>query len=562
MSRHIRWQAVLALLGLLLIVALLSYAAYTYTTEDVPARGGVFVEGVVGNPQYINPVLCQHNEVDRDLCALVYNGLLKWDEQGDLQPDLAERWEASPASDVFTFTLRSDARWHDGLRVTADDVLFTVELMQDPDLPVLPDLATLWRAVIAQKLDDRTLLFQLSEPYAPFPDYTTIRWFGVLPKHYWQRYRARDLTQAQLNTQPIGSGPFRVIELDSRHVRLEPNPRAFASPPFLDALEFRFFPDYPSILAAAEVGEVQGVRRILPEYISQAESLPNLQLFTSPLPGYTLILFNLNAANAPFLADPQVRQALAHGIDRQRLLDLVIPGVGVLADSPIPPGAWAHDPTIPRYASDLEAADELLAEAGWRDLNGDGVRERQGVDLEFILLSDDAPHSILLNQAIAADLARIGVRAIPQPISFTGLVNDFLLPRNFTAAILNWEVLGDPDPYPLWHSSQATPEGQNYSGWSNREADQAMEQARIISDREQRRQFYARFQQVFAAEVPAILLYYPLYTYAASTAIQDMEVGRLNEPAERFTTFARWYTLTRKVTLTERRTLQLDNQPR
>lgn len=553
MSRHIRWQAALALLGLLLIVALLSYAAYTYTTEDVPARGGVFVEGVVGNPQYINPVLCQYNEIDRDLCTLVFNGLLKWDARGELQPDLAETWQVNPTSDVFTFTLRSDARWHDGLRITADDVLFTVELMQDPDLPVLPDLATLWRAVIAQKLDDRTIRFQLSEPYAPFPDYTTIRWFGVLPKHYWQRYRSRDLAQAQLNTQPIGSGPFRVIELDSRHVRLEANARAFASPPFLDALEFRFFPDYPSILAAAEAGEVQGVRRIPPEYLSQAESLPNLQLFTSTLPGYTLILFNVEAANAPFLADPLVRQALAYGIDRQRLLDQAIPGVGVLADSPIPPGNWAHDEDIPRYSYDPAQADELLAEAGWRDVDGDGVRESQGSDLEFILLSDDAPHSILLNQAIAADLARIGVRVISQPVSFTGLVSDFLVPRNFAAAILNWEAAGDPDPYPLWHSSQVAPEGQNYSGWSSREADQAMEQARRISDRAQRRQFYLRFQQVFAAEVPAILLYYPLYTYGAAAAIQDMEMGRLNEPGERFATFDRWYTLTRKVTLTERR---------
>ncbi len=391
MSRHVRWQAIIAILGILLIIALLSYATYTYTSQHVPARGGVFVEGVAGNPQYINPVLCQYNEVDRDLCALVFEGLLNFDESGNLQSDLAESWEANPAGDVFTFTLRPDARWHDGLRVTTDDVKFTVDLMQDPDLQVLPDLAVLWRSVIATPIDDRTIVFQLSEPYAPFLDYTTVRWFGVLPKHYWERYRPRELAQAQLNTQPIGSGPFRVTEIDSQHVRLEPVIRQFDTPPYLDALEFRFFPDYPSILTAAGAGEVHGVSRVLPEYLSQAESIHDLQLFTSPMPGYTLVLFNLDSPNAPFLAEPLVRQALAYGIDRERLLRDDIPGVGMLANSPILPSSWAYNPDIPTYNYDPERARSLLEEAGWRDDNEDGIREKDGEQLEIILLSDDCP---------------------------------------------------------------------------------------------------------------------------------------------------------------------------
>ncbi len=552
----------MALLGLLLVVALLSYATYTYTSEFVPARGGVFVEGVAGNPQYINPVLCQYNEVDRDLCALIFNGLLRFDQRGELQPDLAESWEVSPASDVFTFTLRPDARWHDGLRLTADDVIFTVELMQDPDLQVLPDLAVLWRSVIARKIDDRTVVFQLSEPYAAFPDYTTVRWFGVLPKHYWQRYKPRELARAQLNTQPIGSGPFRVTEIDSQHIRLEPVSREFEQPPYLDALEFRFYPDYQSILAAAEQGEVHGVSRILPEYIGQAEAMADLQLFTSPMPGFTLLLFNLESANAPFLADPIIRQAIAHGIDKERLLQDVIPGVGMLADSPMLPESWAHNPDTPSYEYDPEKAQALLEQAGWVDTDNDGIRELDGQPLEFILLSDDAPHSLLVNQTIASDLARIGVRAIAQPVSFTGLVSDFLVPRNFSAALVNWELIGDPDPYPLWHSSQISPAGQNYSGWNNRQADIAMEQARITTDRDSRRDLYYEFQKLFAQDLPAILLYYPLYTYGVSTAVNDVEVGRINEPAERFRTFADWYTQLRKVTLSERRTLEFDNLER
>ncbi|NOZ72627.1 MAG: hypothetical protein GXP38_12075 [Chloroflexi bacterium] len=558
MSRHVRWQAVIALLGLMLIVALLSYVTYSYTTEYVPARGGVFVEGVAGNPQYINPLLCQYNPVDQDLCALLFNGLLKFDEHGNLQPDLAESWEVNPASDVFTFTLRPDARWHDGLRITADDVIYTVNLMQDPDLQVLPDLAALWRSVIAEAVDERTVVFHLSEPYAPFPDYTTIRWFGVIPKHYWQRYSPREMPKAMLNTQPVGSGPFRVTELDSQHIRLEPNLRVLDTVPYLDALEFRFYPDYPSILAAAEVGDVQGVSRILPEFVQQAEAMPNLQLFTSPLSDITMVLFNVDTANTPFLQDVQVRQALAYAVDKQHLLDEIIPGLGMVANSPFLPNSWAYDPDIQTPPYDLKEAQALLDEAGWVDEDGDGVREKKGVSLEFVLLSDDAPHSQLISRTLSESWAQIGVRAIPQPVSFTGLVSDFLVPRNFSVALVNWEMIGDPDPYPLWHSTQISPQGQNYSGWNNRQADIAMEQARVTSDQAERRLLYQEFQSIFVTDLPAIPLYYGLYTYGVSTEVKDVEVGMLNMPADRFATFPQWYMQTRKVTLSERRTLQFD----
>ena len=561
MSRHVRWQAVIALLGILLVVALLSYVTYSYTSQETPARGGVFIEGVAGNPQYINPILCQYNEVDRDLCALIFNGLLKLDEHGEWQPDLAEAWEAGPNSDVYTFTLRSDIRWHDGLRITADDVIFTVQLLQDPDLPVLPDLANLWRSVIAAKIDDRTVVFRLSQPYAAFPDYVTIRWFGVIPKHYWERYEPADIPKAQLNTQPIGSGPFKLVEIDSQHARLEPVVQQFDEAPYLDALEFRFFPDYPSILAAAEAGEVHGVSRVLPEYQRQAEAIPDLRLFTSPMPGYTMVLFNFDAADAPFLADQKVRQALAYALDREKLLNEIIPGVGQRADSPVLPNSWAYNPDIPRYPYDPDKAAAMLEEAGWVDGDQNGVREKDGRELAFTLLSDDAPHSIAVAQALAQDWARIGVKATPRPVSFTGMITDFLAPRAFDAALVSLELYGDPDPYPLWHSSQISPKGQNFGGWQNREADILMEQARLTGDRATRKQFYDEFQRIFVTDLPGLLLYYPLYTYGASAAVHNMEVGRLNEPADRFNTFARWYINTRKTTRTERRTLDLDKPP-
>jgi peptide/nickel transport system substrate-binding protein len=222
------------------------------------------------------------------------------------------------------------------------------------------------------------------------------------------------------------------------------------------------------------------------------------------------------------------------------------------------PGSWAYNPDLPRYPYDPEQAMALLEQAGWRDENQDGVREKEGQELAFTILSDDAPHSIAVVQALAQDWARIGVRVTPKPVSFTGILTDYLMPREFEAALVSLELYGDPDPYPLWHSSQISPKGQNFGGWANREADILMEQGRLTSDKSTRTQLYYEFQRIFKTDLPALLLYYPLYTYGASTAVRDMEVGRLNEPADRFNTFERWYLNTRKITRTERRTLNLD----
>jgi peptide/nickel transport system substrate-binding protein len=190
---------------------------------------------------------------------------------------------------------------------------------------------------------------------------------------------------------------------------------------------------------------------------------------------------------------------------------------------------------------------QLLQAAGWVDANGDGIRDKEGRPLRFLLYSNDDPTRVALIERIAADWREIGVEAVPTPVTFAGLVADFLNPRRFDAALIGWELTGDPDPYPLWHSTQASGGGQNYSGWANVEADELMEKARAMTGEAERRALYGRFQELFAEEAPAILLYYPVYTYGVSTRVHNVQIGSLNHPPERFTTFADWYILTRRV---------------
>jgi peptide/nickel transport system substrate-binding protein len=548
LGRFIRWQVVIALLGLVLLAALLAnYLDYPPSEVTAPGRGGVYIEGLAGSPQYINPLLSHYNSVDRDLCALIFEGLTAFDEQGNVVPVLAEGWDISPDGLTYTFHLRADVKWHDGFPLVADDVLYTVRSMQDIEFQGIPDLRDLWSGIQVVKVDETTVQFALSSPFAPFLDYTTI---GLLPAHLWSDIPARLMPRSQLNVRPVGTGPFRLSELDAVHALLEPSPLHRGHRPYLESVVFRFYADQQSIYAAFERGEVDGISHVPPSDLSWASARDDLTILSAPMAGFVSVLLNLNSPDMPAFQDKEVRQALLFGLDRQALIDEAMGGEAVLAHTPIVPRTWAHYEQVRHYAYDPAQARELLEGAGWSDTNGDGVRERGEQRLEFILLSDDDPVRVRMIEMIAADWTEIGVRAMPQAVSFAGLVSDFLYPRRFDAAVVSWELAGDPDPYPLWHSTQI-PAGQNYGGWSYRRADEILEEARLTADQTQRIALYREFQDIFAEELPALPLYYPVYSYALNKKIQDVAIGRLNEPSDRFRSIGSWYIVTRRVTTGE-----------
>ena len=532
----------LAVVGIILLTLLMGATAYNVSTVLVPERGGVFREGVAGNPQYINPLLCHTHEIDRDLCSLLFRGLTRLDQQGRVVPDLAERWTA-PDGLVYTFTLRENQFWHDGKPVTIDDLLFTIEMMQNPDSPILPDLAELWRSVTVEPVDEHTVRLLLDEPFAPFLDFTTI---GLLPKHIWQDVPPSELLTSPLNLRPVGNGPMQATLTSAQFIRLEHNPYSSEDIPMVSALEFHFYPDYPSIYAAYTEGELDGVSQVMQSDISLAQARTDMQLFSAPLSTYVGVVFNLQNPDVPFLQDAIVRRALYHALDREQLLNDVVGGHGVLASSPIPSNNWGHAPDTPSYDYDPDEARRLLDESGWVDTDGDGTRDKDGLPMQLILLTNDGPTRIALIEQIAADWQAVGVKVAVESVSFGGFVGNFLTPRRFEAVLLSWDITGDPDPFPLYHSSQIAT-GQNYGGWSNQEADALVIEARSTVDPEKRRALYAQFQHLFAADVPAIPLYYPVYTYGVSERVKAVQIGPLNTPADRFATFPDWYILTRRV---------------
>ena len=551
MFSSVRWQAVVSVLGILLLVALLSYTAYTFPTTVVPARGGVYSEGTSGNPQSINPLLSHYNDVDRDLVSLIFNGLTTFDDQGVVVPDLADHWEISADGLTYTFFLRNNIRWQDGAPFTADDVVYTISVMQHPDFQWAPWLTTLWRSVVVTKIDDYTLSFTLSQAFAPFLDYTTI---GILPAHLWSRYPINEFASVQLNTRPVGTGPWQLVQINAESARLEPNPFFTGPPPYLNAIEFHFYADARRELPAFTRGEINAIGHIYPDDIKSAINEPSLNLFSSTLPGYAIIYLNLNSTNSPFFQDKVVRQALLYGIDRQQLIDNALQGQGLVAHSPIQPGNWAYDSEVKHYNYDPQQARSLLDGAGWIDSDNDSIRDKNGKPLRFVLLTSDAPDQIALAQLVSGQLKQIGVLVEAQTSNFAGLAGDYLSTHNFDAALVTWELGGDPDPYPLWHSLQADI-GQNYAQWKNRSADEALEAARSTNDQAERAKLYKKFQTVFADEVPSLLLYHPVYTFGVNDKVQGVTISKLNRPGDRFKTASDWYIVTQRISAQQARSL-------
>ncbi|HQE94186.1 MAG TPA: ABC transporter substrate-binding protein [Anaerolineae bacterium] len=551
MFRRIGWQMLLVGMGFLIAAAVLTYLATTYTTEFRPANGGTYVESVGGYPQSLNPLLSLYNDADSDVVSLVFSGMTRMGMSGAVEPDLAKSWEIDPSGITYTFQLNPNVLWHDGYYFTADDVLFTIGLLQDPDYPGPADIGALWRSVKATKKDDYTVQIALEEPYAPFLDYTTV---GLLPAHKLSGIRAADLPALEFNRQAIGTGPFRMTEVETEagqitSITFKRFPRYYGTAPYLENIVLRFYPTPRAAFEAYQDGIVEGVARITLDILPQAFTNENLKLHSAETAEMVMLYFNESVTDTLPFNTTQVRQALFYALDRQAIVDNVLMGQAIIPQTPLLPGTWAYNTEgVPLYTYNPQQALDLLAEAGWRRDPTTGIlRHTAGVPLTFSLMVANEDQDLAVAQEIVAQWARIGVSATVQgvpPLAFSGVLES----RSYEAALVHLVLPGDPDPYPFWHETQAlVGQGQNYAGFQHRRISEVIEQARVTINPQQRLTLYHEFQQLFMGEVPAIPLYVPVYTYAIDMRVNGDQIGPLMHSGDRFRTVADWYVLQRRV---------------
>jgi len=561
---RLRWQLIIALGGLILIAALLlTQVPGPDQAPTEPVRGGNYAEAIVGFPMRLNPVLDAFNQVDRDIDRLLYSGLVRFDEEGVPQPDLAENWAITADGLTYTVTLRADALWHDGVSVTSDDVIYTFSKLQDPDYPGPADLLAMWQQISLTRVDDRTVRFTLPEPFAPFLDYLSV---GLLPDHLLRGVSAGDLVNHPVNLQPIGTGPFRFLSFEAedgvmKRASLAAFEDYYGQPPYLERVDLLFFATQAEALQAYQTGGVQGIAGPSGEVLLSLLADPGMNTYSARLPSVGIVFLNTKHPEKTFLGDKSVRQALLLAINRQSIIDRVFGGQAIVAAGPVLPGTWAYAEALAPLPFDPERAASLLDAAGWAVPVGavegspEYIRASEELSLAFTLVHADGAVHQAIAQALQEYWGRIGVAVTLKAVPASTLLPDYLEPRAFEAVLTDLDLsrYPDPDPYPFWHDSQAEA-GQNYSGFSDRNTSIWLEQARTTPDLTTRSELYRSFQYRFQDQMPSLFLYHPVYTTAVSAQMQGVALGPMADPSDRFGGIARWYTLARRARAEEPKT--------
>ena len=533
--------AMAVLIIALIFLGLRLYQKHVYL---VPKEGGKYVEAAIGAPKYVNPIFCQTNDVDQDLANLIFSSLVKYDESGEVIYDLLSKHEISEDQKVYTFYLRQDAKWHDGETLDADDVLFTIETAQNPDInsPLYLNL----RGIETEKIDDHAFKMVLKEPFSPF--LSTLN-FGIMPQHIYQDIPPENISLAEYNLKPIGAGPFKFKTLtrgsfgDIKQYNLERNENYYGKKPYLDNIIFRFYPDIISAVEALKNKHVEGISYITKEYEEKLPQKANIHYYHLSLPQYAAVFYN---TKNEILAEKKVREALAFATNKENILTKALSGYGETAEGPILKGSLGYTNEVKKFDYNPEEAARILEEAGWKMNEEKTFRVKGDKELKITVTTVNQADYLAALELLQAEWEKIGVKIEINVVDSRRIRTEVIKPREYDA-LLYGQVIGyDSDPYPFWHSSQQRDPGLNLSIYYKKEIDKILEEARKISNPQERSAKYQDFLKIMAEEQPALFLYSPNYTYGLAKKVKGFEVKKIVSPQDRFSKVEYWYINTKR----------------
>ncbi|MFA6193516.1 MAG: peptide ABC transporter substrate-binding protein [Parcubacteria group bacterium] len=537
-------------LGLILVAAISLVATvggvYFSLTKPIPIAGGDYSEGIIGQPMYVNPVLAAGNEADSDVAQLVYSGLFKHGSNGEIVPDLAEGYEVSSDGLNYTVHLKKDVKWHDGELFSLDDVIFTIQAIQDPAFK--SPLRQNWQGVGMEQVDDQTIRFTLPSPYAYFLNNLTV---GIIPKHVWETVAPTNFSLAEYNLRPIGTGPYQVSDFEKDSggmilsLKLLANPDYYSQKPFISTITFQFYPDEDSMIEDYNNKKIFGISSVSPEKLGDIKSKRSANVISTSLPRYFAVFFNQQKSKV--FADKDVRRALSMAVNRQDMVSKVFGGNGKEIFSPIPPGNFGATDNLKKYEFDVAKAEKALDDAGWKK-GDDGFRAKGGQALEFTLVTTDWPQLVDTANILKSEWEAIGAKVNVDSESVGDINQNFIRPREYEAFLFgqSWPT-AEPDLYSFWHSSQTKDPGLNLALYSNADVDKILSSLREESDSQKRLDLYKKFQQTVAEDIPAIFLYSPNFLYVVNKKVQGINISSLVSSEERFQNVANWYMKTKRI---------------
>jgi peptide/nickel transport system substrate-binding protein len=476
------------------------------SVADIPARGDRLIDASIGDATNLIPMIAG-DASSHAIAGQLYLPLLKYDKDLNLTGRLAKSWEVSTDNTTITFHLHQGLKWTDGKPFTSADCIFTLKLIQDEntqsayksDYALVTDV---------KAPDPHTFVVHYAEPFSP----ALSSWasLAMLPKHVFEHENIMD---TELSRKPKASiGPYQLADWQSQQsILMRANPDYFDKTVWITERLTRIIPDRATQFLELSAGQLDSVGLTPVQYSRLFETKESLAANYNRYKYldfvYTYLGFNLK--REPF-TDVRVREAIAYAINRQEIVDGVQLGLGETIASPYKPGTyWVNNKLKPR-PFDPDRAKSLLAEAGWKDSDADGVLDKNGKPFSFTILTNNgnkqrADTATIMQQR----LKKVGIEVNVRLVEWSAFIENFINKRNFDAVILGWSLSPDPDQYNIWHSSQTGPRQFNFLTYNNVRVDAALDTARRTFDREKRKQQYDIMQEEIYKDVPMVFLYAP-----------------------------------------------------
>ncbi len=499
-------------------------------------KRNTFVEGVVGSSSRLNPLYLSSNQIDRDIQEIIFSKFIEIDDQGNPQASLAQSWNVGSDQRTYTFEIRDQMYWQDGVKLTADDVVFTFEFSQELFKKYSIDtFGASLSDVKIQKVSDLKVKFILPEVNATFFESIAVY---IVPKHILQNTTPDSFAFTQFDKYPVSSGPYYVDKNNADSIVLSKNPYTVQTVK-IENIEFRMFPDFKTLEYAFKSNKIDGFgtyNSSNTSFVSEYER--SFNKYNLSLPYRKKILF-FNT-RLPQFANSSIRKGLTYLLDKDKLIyDLKIDGK--VSQSPLPVTSWAYvsDLSYLKYNQKL-AADELKLAGYTKNATSGFYTSTDGKILSLDLTYLDNPSNSTLVKYLVSEYEKEGVLLNPVAKTYDQMTREVLASRDFEIILYEIEVSIDPDQYNIWHSLKIDYPNLNISGFKFDRVDVYLERARKSLDKKLRYENYVSFQKAILTDTPAIFLYEPSYTYVIRKDIKNFNNSDAKFPQRRLKNINLW----------------------
>jgi peptide/nickel transport system substrate-binding protein len=506
---------------------------------EVPQYGGSISEGMIGTPKIINPLLAK-SDTDKDLSTLIYSGLMRKDGNNNFIPDLAEKYEISEDGKTYTFILKKGLTFHDKKPLTTEDIVFTIEKIKDP--AIKSSLRAAWDNVEVEVKSDREIIFRLNTPYSSFIYNTTV---GILPKHIWQDVLADDfLITSRLNTEPIGSGPYKIDEIkeDENKIPVKYTLNAFKDfslgEPYVQKINLLFYKNIDDLVRAHSDKKIDSFAWADPN-TGEILQKGGTNIITFPLSRVFGLL--INTSNAPILASRDLREALKLSTDKNSIVNGIFKGFARSIDTPFIENDISKQENQKITQTEREEKIKSLIKKAGFEKNDDGILVKGKEILKINITTANTPEFEKIADLIANNWKSLGADVTIRTYTPEDLNTQIIRPREFEILLFGMLIEKPTDLYAFWHSSQRNDPFLNITNYASQTVDAALDILQNSTKTDEINKNLEIIKNEFNEDTPAIFLYSPDLIYVTSKKLKGVEKDIITSGSERFLNIYKWY---------------------